>query len=105
MAPISFRDLRRRSGPFRTSTQSLCNLCVLCDSVVSDFSRQFTTESQRTQRLHREKPSCSINDLSAVAQIAYTKTFRRRQAPADLLLGKSTRWFQIIRQLVTGQNG
>jgi hypothetical protein len=34
--------------------RSLCFLCVLRDSVVSGFSRQFTTETQRAQRAHRE---------------------------------------------------
>src|SRR5689334_20349985 len=33
----------------------LCNLCVLCDSVVVVSRVPSTTESQRTQRLHREK--------------------------------------------------
>ena len=32
---------------------SLCNLCVLCVSVVI-FSSNVNTETQRTQRLHRE---------------------------------------------------
>src|SRR5690349_24193029 len=34
---------------------SLCNLCVLCDSVVVETRDTTTTESQRTQRLHREE--------------------------------------------------
>jgi hypothetical protein len=33
---------------------SLCNLCVLCVSAVNDSRPKFTTEIQRTQRLHRE---------------------------------------------------
>src|SRR6185369_8323764 len=33
---------------------SLCNLCVLCASVVSFFRDPLTTETQRRQRLHRE---------------------------------------------------
>src|SRR6185503_14914328 len=33
---------------------SLCNLCVLCVSVVTDSWQKLTTETQRTQRLHRE---------------------------------------------------
>ena len=33
---------------------SLCNLCVLCASVVEDCLGKTTTETQRTQRLHRE---------------------------------------------------
>jgi hypothetical protein len=32
----------------------LCNLSVLCVSVLSALARSFTTESRRTQRLHRE---------------------------------------------------
>jgi len=34
---------------------SLCNLCVLCASVVNEFRVTTTTEAQRTQRLHREE--------------------------------------------------
>src|SRR6185437_548865 len=33
---------------------SLCNLCVLCVSVVVFTNNSLTTETQRTQRLHRE---------------------------------------------------
>src|ERR1700741_1849517 len=33
---------------------SLCNLCVLCASVVVVTHPPITTETQRTQRLHRE---------------------------------------------------
>src|SRR6185369_6869824 len=33
---------------------SLCNLGVLCASVVEDCLGKTTTETQRTQRLHRE---------------------------------------------------
>src|SRR5918992_5895493 len=33
---------------------SLCNLCILCVSAVNDLRPKFTTETQRTQRLHRE---------------------------------------------------
>jgi hypothetical protein len=44
--------------PFKVvaSFSSLCNLCVLCASVVVVFQIPITTEAQRTQRLHREKP-------------------------------------------------
>src|SRR5215208_1980443 len=34
---------------------SLCNLCVLCVSVVHYYSEKTTTETQSTQRLHREE--------------------------------------------------
>src|SRR5215216_4014035 len=34
---------------------SLCNLCVLCASVVHYCSEKTTTETQSTQRLHREE--------------------------------------------------
>jgi hypothetical protein len=34
---------------------SLCNLCVLCVSVVTLSQQKLTTEAQRTQRLHREE--------------------------------------------------
>ena len=33
---------------------SLCNLCVLCASVVNNSLIRFTTETQRTQRTHRD---------------------------------------------------
>src|SRR5690242_10764472 len=33
---------------------SLCSLCVLCVSVVNNPQQKLTTETQRTQRLHRE---------------------------------------------------
>src|SRR5215208_779421 len=36
---------------------SLCNLCVLCVSVVYYYQEKTTTEAQRTQRLHREELS------------------------------------------------
>src|SRR6201988_2796214 len=39
-------------SPYRTS--SLCNLCVLCASVVKESFAKTTTETRRTQRLHRE---------------------------------------------------
>ena len=38
----------------KVSASSLCNLLVLCASVVSEFAVKVTTEAQRTQRLHRE---------------------------------------------------
>ena len=44
--------MTRRS---KHATRSLCYLGVLCDSVVSVFSESFTTESQRTLRMHREE--------------------------------------------------
>src|SRR6185437_3715886 len=34
---------------------SLCSLCVLCVSVVKKSFVKTTTETQRTQRLHREE--------------------------------------------------
>ncbi|HYV10450.1 MAG TPA: hypothetical protein VE980_06130 [Pyrinomonadaceae bacterium] len=37
-----------------TSNSSLCNLSVLCASVVNNWSGKTTTETQRTQSLHRE---------------------------------------------------
>ena len=39
------------------NTLSLCNLYVLCVSVVRYFLVEITTETQRTQRLHREEAS------------------------------------------------
>src|ERR1043165_8296816 len=45
-----------RSLPLPVVTRSLCNLCVLCASVVKKSSKKVTTETQRTQRLHREEP-------------------------------------------------
>src|SRR6185503_20384153 len=38
----------------RYPCSSLCNLCVLCASVVENCLGKRTTETQRTQRLHRE---------------------------------------------------
>src|SRR6185369_17547442 len=35
-------------------SNSLCNLCVLCVSVVIYREQTLTTETQRTQRLHRD---------------------------------------------------
>src|SRR6185369_8797300 len=46
---LSFR-FSRQFG----SCSSLCNLSVLCASVVEDCLEKTTTETQRTQRLHRE---------------------------------------------------
>src|SRR4051794_25813121 len=34
---------------------SLCNLCILCDSVVVFPEQSSTSEAQTTQRLHREQ--------------------------------------------------
>jgi ferredoxin len=42
---------------------SLCNLCVLCVTVVKYFLVKTTTETQRTQRLHREEFSKSLGGL------------------------------------------
>ena len=39
---------------------SLCNLCVLCVSVVILAEEQSTTETQSTQRLHREDEQLSL---------------------------------------------
>ena len=53
-AQIKFRvqaALPEKSG----NTLSLCNLCVLCVSVVRYFLVEITTEAQRTLRLHREE--------------------------------------------------
>jgi hypothetical protein len=48
--------LRRLTGGGRAGmlVLSLCGLCVLCVSVVSKSHNAFTTETQRTQSLHRE---------------------------------------------------
>ena len=55
---------------------SLCNLCVLCVSVVIFLAGSLTTE---TQRLHREEPVVSVLDLgsTAIAKIA-ADTLRAR---------------------------
>jgi hypothetical protein len=39
------------------TSNSLCNLSVLCVSVVDLLRKTLTTETQRTRRLHREEPS------------------------------------------------
>jgi hypothetical protein len=36
-------------------SNSLCNLCALCVSVVAFVLDKITTEAQKTQRLHREE--------------------------------------------------
>src|SRR3982751_1378939 len=41
-------------------TISLCNLCVLCVSVVVFLRHSLTTEAQSSQRLHREEPVNSL---------------------------------------------
>src|SRR6185369_14951579 len=56
---------------------SLCNLCVLCVSVVNDCLEKTTTEAQRTQRLHREIRVCAkpselvrtevMNEMTAIS--------------------------------------
>src|SRR5215208_5348374 len=53
-APLALRSkgLCRKSGHTRSS---LCNLCVLCASVVHYCSEKTTTETQSTPRLHREE--------------------------------------------------
>src|SRR6185369_932035 len=51
------------------SESSLCNLCVLCDSVVSFCSEFITTETQRTQRLHEKSA---------------TETFRAKPPKPDI---------------------
>ena len=59
---------------------SLCNLCVLCVFVVNKFPAKHTTETQRTQRLHREihnegtfraKPRREINNSALFVQSRY----------------------------------
>src|SRR5215203_3848854 len=50
--PLWFNWLCTKSGHTRSS---LCNLCVLCASVVHYCSEKTTTETQSTQRLHREE--------------------------------------------------
>jgi hypothetical protein len=45
--------------PYPELHASLCNLCVLCVLVVDFPNKQLTTETQRTQALHREiQTSC-----------------------------------------------
>ena len=45
-----------RSRVCRNNIKPLYDLCVLCVSVVSVSLGEFTTETQRTQRMHRERP-------------------------------------------------
>src|SRR5215217_8868845 len=49
---ITRRKLKKRN--WIECTSSLCNLCVLCVSVVVCPGKLKPTETQRTQRLHRE---------------------------------------------------
>ena len=54
----TFTQSETPSFAWRTSALvwiSLCNLCVLCGSVVEGMHDTTTTETQRTQRLHREE--------------------------------------------------
>ena len=48
-------EMRRKTPLIRSFAASLCTLCVLCDSVVIGMFDTSTTESQRTQRAHREE--------------------------------------------------
>ena len=61
------------------SISSLCKLCVLCVSVVVLFAGSLTTETQRTQSLHREGPLVSVLDFgpAPIAKLA-TETLRNR---------------------------
>src|ERR1043165_3817253 len=48
-------DWAAQALPLKSERRSsLCSLCVLCVSVVDEFLAKHTTETQRTQRLHRE---------------------------------------------------
>src|SRR5437764_14247794 len=52
---FSWLDVSQTDVSHRLLLLSLCNLCVLCGSVVNELLVRTTTETQRTQRLHREK--------------------------------------------------
>jgi hypothetical protein len=51
----AYQSIRTQAAAGRKSYSSLCNLCVLCASVVHCCLEKTTTETQRTQRLHREE--------------------------------------------------
>ena len=48
-------------------SDSLCNLCVLCISVVVVSNDSLTTEAQRTQRLHREEANQWFEHVAVAA--------------------------------------
>jgi len=51
---------------------SLCTLCVLCASVVIFPKQSLTTETQRTQRVHREETfrAKPVEDLDEGEEVA-----------------------------------
>src|SRR5687768_12287030 len=58
---------------------SLCNLSVLCASVVASIRATSTTETQRTRRLHRERPLL-VGFLILLASVGVGKA---QDTPAD----------------------
>ena len=62
---------------------SLCNLCVLCASVVDEFRAKHTTETQRTQRLHREE-GVQVDHKLSVDMAQETQPERHRQPYRDV---------------------
>src|SRR6267378_3445037 len=63
----------------KIESNSLCNLCVLCVSVVSAFAGQFTTETQRTQRLHR---GALLLMLASLLLLGSLVTFAQQPVPS-----------------------
>ncbi len=60
---------------FRRSIEliaSLCDLRVLCASVVTNFPQSFTTETRRTQRQHRENPIATISIVLALTALLFS---------------------------------
>jgi outer membrane protein insertion porin family len=69
---VGFLFRERQTGSRGTNghmRSSLCNLGVLCDSVVSFAAVLSTTETQRTQRLHRE--DSLLNRLALWVLVAF----------------------------------
>jgi outer membrane protein TolC len=61
-------------------SNSLCNLCVLCVSVLSAFAGQFTTVTQRTQRLHRG--ALPVMYASLLLLVGSLVTFAQQPVPS-----------------------
>ena len=62
-------------GAVLNCISSLCNLGVLCVSVVNFAKNYFTTETQRTPSLHRESPNYDTTSFCAFCDFLWLKTF------------------------------
>ena len=95
MSVLSSTGLRAVCIKSRLLSSSLCNLCVLCASVVTYRSKEATTETQRPQRLHRESNGVALlgqshfahmvspDDFFVCYQIRILYDFKNREGPLD----------------------